>query len=84
MFLLEFDIDLLDEKSYMAESQLVKDLREKGYTITENVLSKDEIEESLCLFHSWLKKSPQLVQLHRKISPHGIIKFGESGHQRHA
>ena len=50
----------------------------------DNVLDEAEVNESLKLFRSWIEKSPQLRKLHRKVSPHGIIKHFESGHQRHS
>ena len=68
----------------MAQSQIMSELNTKGYAVIGNVLSEDEVSESLTLFRSWVKNSPQLQKLHRKVSPHGIIKHFESGHQRHA
>jgi len=60
------------------------ELLENGYVIIPNVLTDHEIEYSTCLFHEWQKTIPNYNEIHRKIDPHGIHKFHEIGHQRHA
>jgi ectoine hydroxylase-related dioxygenase (phytanoyl-CoA dioxygenase family) len=62
----------------------LKDLEEKGYCIIENVLSQEEVEISLNSFHEWFNSYSQIKESHNKVSPHGIFKFFEIGHQRHA
>ena len=63
---------------------LTEQLATKGYAIIENVLSPDEIELAKEYFYNWIYSSPQLIKLHPTIDPHGIFKFGEVGHQKHA
>ena len=59
-------------------------LATQGYAVVENVLSPDEIELAKEYFYNWIYSSPQLIKLHNTIDPHGIFKFGEVGHQKHA
>lgn len=59
-------------------------LEEKGYCIVEDVLSPEEIEEARRNFDEWLHSSTQILAIHDKISPHGIFKHFNVGHQRHA
>jgi hypothetical protein len=60
------------------------ELEKKGYTIVPNVLISDEVDEALCSFNDWLDSYPQIKQIHPMISPHGILKHFQVGHQRHA
>jgi ectoine hydroxylase-related dioxygenase (phytanoyl-CoA dioxygenase family) len=60
------------------------ELGEKGYCVIENVLSEEEVEKSIKYFREWFSSHPQIAAVHNKISPHGIIKFHEVGHQKHA
>jgi ectoine hydroxylase-related dioxygenase (phytanoyl-CoA dioxygenase family) len=60
------------------------DLAAKGYAIVEDVLTQSQVEEAKELFSGWLSANPELKEKHRKNDPHGIFKFGEVGHQRHA
>ena len=60
------------------------DLSTKGYAIVENVLSLEQVATAKQYFAEWLGGNPELKAKHRKIDPHGIFKFGEVGHQRHA
>ncbi len=55
-----------------------------GYAIIENALSPAQVATAKQYFTEWLSANPQLKEKHRKIDPHGIFKFGEVGHQRHA
>uniref|UniRef100_A0A6C0BWG6 Phytanoyl-CoA dioxygenase n=1 Tax=viral metagenome TaxID=1070528 RepID=A0A6C0BWG6_9ZZZZ len=59
-------------------------LAANGYAIVEKVLSPDEIELAKEYFYNWIYSSAQLIKLHNAIDPHGIFKFGEVGHQKHA
>jgi len=61
-----------------------KDLATQGYAIIENVLSAAEVETAKHYFYEWLAASPEVKAKHRKIDPHGIFKYGQAGHQRHA
>jgi len=60
------------------------DLSTKGYAIVENVLSLEQVATAKQYFAEWLSGNLELKAKHRKIDPHGIFKFGEVGHQRHA
>ena len=61
-----------------------EELKEKGYCVIDNILSQDEIDTSLIYFREWVESSEQFKKLHSKVSPHGIIKHFEVGHQKHA
>jgi len=71
--------------SAMQASQEVQaELAEKGYCVIENILTAEEVATSIEYFREWFASHPQIEGVHSKISPHGIIKFHEVGHQRHA
>lgn len=61
----------------------INDLKEKGYAVIENVLDEIEIEKAIGYFRDWVKH-PDIKSKHSKISPHGIFKHFEVGHQKHA
>lgn len=61
-----------------------KELKERGYVIIENVLSEEEINKAKELFYEWKNKIPNIDKFHKTINPHGIFKFHEVGHQKHA
>lgn len=65
-------------------SDFQRDLREKGYAIIEGVLTPEEVSIAKKDFYTWTNSNGQFKNLHSKISPHGIIKHMEIGHQRHA
>jgi ectoine hydroxylase-related dioxygenase (phytanoyl-CoA dioxygenase family) len=67
--------------SYQVE---LDELAEKGYCVIENILTTEEVEKSIKYFREWFSSHPQIAAVHNKISPHGIIKFHEVGHQKHA
>jgi len=67
--------------SYQVE---LDELVEKGYCVIENILTTEEVETAVKYFREWFSSHPQISALHNKISPHGIIKFHEVGHQKHA
>jgi ectoine hydroxylase-related dioxygenase (phytanoyl-CoA dioxygenase family) len=68
----------------MGGDHIKKELEEKGYCVIENVLNEEEVQTALQSFHDWYKTNDQAPKLHNKISPHGIIKHLEIGHQHHA
>ena len=47
-------------------------------------MTREEINTAKEMFASWQKSVPNLDKLHMNIDPHGIYKFHEVGHQRHA
>ena len=59
-------------------------LAENGYCVIENILTAEEVATAVENFREWFASHPQIEGVHSKISPHGIIKFHEVGHQRHA
>lgn len=61
-----------------------RELEEKGFVVIENILSPEEIVEARRNFDDWLNSNEQIKRLHNIISPHGIFKHHEAGHQRHA
>lgn len=63
---------------------LKHELSTKGYAIVKNVLNREQITQARQYFDDWLTANPQLKALHPVIDPHGIFKYGEVGHQRHA
>ena len=62
----------------------IAELAEKGYCVIENILTDEEVATSIGYFREWFSSHPQIEGLHSKISPHGIFKYHEVGHQRHA
>lgn len=63
---------------------IVEGLEKNGYVIIPNVLSKEEVGIALEMFHTWRKSVKDLEFQHNALDPHGIYKFHEVGHQRHA
>ena len=59
-------------------------LAENGYCVIEDILTTEEVATAVEYFREWFASHPQIEGAHSKISPHGIIKFHEVGHQRHA
>ena len=65
--------------------QEIKDkLNEFGYVVVPNVLSNSEVSEIKEHHHAWRNTIPNHDKIHNTIDPHGIYKFHEAGHQRHA
>lgn len=62
----------------------IDEIEEKGYCIIEGVLDADEVQIALDYFYEWLDSYEQIKKIHDKVSPHGIFKHFEAGHQRHA
>ena len=59
-------------------------LRVKGFCIVPNVLNDDEIKKCVGWFREWQSSIPDHDYQHEKLSPHGIYKFHQAGHQRHS
>jgi len=64
--------------------KIKKELSVKGFCIVPGVLTQDEVEKCLGWFRDWQKSIPDHDYQHSKLSPHGIYKFHQAGHQRHA
>lgn len=54
-------------------------LRVNGYAVVPGVLRDSEVKQARSLFFEWMSQSPDMRRLHKKISPHGIIKHGAIG-----
>tara|TARA_B110000967_G_scaffold202074_1_gene240288 strand:+ start:1813 stop:2697 length:885 start_codon:yes stop_codon:yes gene_type:complete len=61
-----------------------KELEDKGYVVIPNVLTPEEVREAKELHDKWRSTIPNHDVIHNSIDPHGIYKFHEAGHQRHA
>lgn len=68
----------------MSSINMKQMLDDKGYAIIEDVLTAEQLATATHYFRDWLEASPQIIEKHSKIDPHGIFKFGEVGHQTHA
>ncbi len=73
-----------NSKSSIKMEAAMRDLSTKGYAIIENVLSSQQVATAKQYFAEWLEANPELKAKHRKIDPHGIFKYGQAGHQKHA
>lgn len=60
------------------------ELEKNGYIVIDNIISEDEVNTALEYFNDWLNSYEQIKKIHNTISPHGIFKHFEVGHQRHA
>jgi hypothetical protein len=61
-----------------------QELEEKGYCIIEDIIDNDELQYARSSFNTWLNHNEQIKRLHDQISPKGIFKYLEAGHQKHA
>ena len=67
-----------------ATATVNEQLLTKGYAIVEDVLTEEQIFIATRYFREWLVANPQVVEKHTRNDPHGIFKFAEVGHQKHA
>ena len=68
----------------MDHDKIISDLKEFGYCVIPNVLNEKEIEIARNYFFDWKNKIPNIDYIHNIIDPHGIFKFHQIGHQKHA
>ena len=59
-------------------------LNDYGYVVVPGVLSDDELAEAKAAHDAWRSTIPDHDRMHNAVDPHGIYKFHEAGHQRHA
>lgn len=59
-------------------------LNTNGYVIIPNILDETQVKYCKKMFKDWQKTIPNHDYIHNATSPHGIYKFHEIGHQRHA
>ena len=64
--------------------KIKQELSEKGYVIVPDVLTEKQVTYCKGIFKDWQKTIPNHDKIHNSINPHGIYKFHEVGHQRHA
>jgi hypothetical protein len=60
------------------------ELETKGYCVIPNVLKKEECLQAYNMFHEWKNSIPNHDKIHYNVDPHGIYKYLEVGHTRHA
>ena len=65
-------------------STINKDFLENGYVVIPNVLTPDEINESIDEFNNWRTSVENLDELHDIIDNNGMFKYFEVSHQRFA
>ena len=68
----------------MNYNKIIENLKEFGYCVIPNLINNDEIDISKKLFFDWKNNIPNLDKIHNVIDPHGIFKFHQIGHQKHA
>lgn len=71
-------------KKIKSEISIKGRLEKYGYAIINNVLKPEEVQEARGYFDEWFLQNKQVRDLHGIIDPHGIFKFSEVGHQKHA
>ena len=62
----------------------ITQIKKNGYCIIPNVLNESEIQEAKEMFFRWQKTIKDHDKIHKELDPHGIYKYHEIGHQRHA
>ena len=60
------------------------ELDQKGYCVVPDVLTPEEIAYAYDLFKGWQTTIPNHDKIHANVNPHGIYKYHEAGHTRHA
>ena len=68
----------------MKIEEIKQELSEKGYVVVPNVLTEEQVKYCKKIFKDWQKTIPNHDVLHNSVNQHGIYKFHEVGHQRHA
>jgi hypothetical protein len=68
----------------MTPEEAKKQLADNGYVVIPDVLTPEEVETAKKLHDEWRVSIPNHDRTHTAVDPHGIYKFHEAGHQRHA
>lgn len=63
---------------------IIREIEDNGYCVIPDVLTHEEVETAKSMFYDWQNTIPNHDHIHGLIDPHGIYKFHEAGHQRHA
>ena len=71
-------------KNMLSHETIKSELLTKGYCLVPNILTSEEIDNSLDMFRQWQETIPNHDRIHNTCDPHGIYKFHQVGHQRHA
>jgi len=61
-----------------------QELLENGYSIIPDILSKKDLDYCKSMFIEWQQTIPNHDYIHKSVNPHGIYKFHNVGHTRHA
>lgn len=62
--------------------EIERNLQENGYSVVENVLSQQDIDEYKMEFFKWFNSIDNMEEIHSFFHGNGILKFFEIGHQR--
>ncbi len=65
-------------------NQIKYQLETNGYCIIPEILSNNEVSYCKNLFYEWKNKIPDHDFIHNAVNPHGIYKYHNVGHTRHA
>lgn len=68
----------------LSHETIKSELLTKGYCLVPNILTSEEIDNSKDMFRQWRETIPNHDRIHNTCDPHGIYKFHQVGHQRHA
>ena len=60
------------------------ELETNGYCVIPNVLNQEECNQAHHMFHEWKNTIPNHDKFHNNVDPHGIYKYLEVGHTKHA
>lgn len=70
--------------SETTDTSVRQELEEFGYTVVPNVLAEDECKNAYRMFHEWKNTIPDHDYIHYNVDPHGIYKYHQAGHTKHA
>jgi len=59
-----------------------KELIDNGVVIIKDILSNEEVDKRKKEFYEWMNETPGFYKIHKKVDPHGISKFHQSGHTK--
>lgn len=71
----------LTETNYANVRQELEDF---GYSIVHNVLTQEECKNAYNMFHEWKNTIYDHDYIHNSVDPHGIYKYHQVGHTKHA
>lgn len=74
----------LNTKMQLTLSEIQTALDTNGYVVIPDVLTTKEVATVKSAHDAWRDTIPDHDRMHNAVDPHGIYKFHEAGHQRHA